>query len=143
MLISRIASSGTILWAKKIESDYWRILGLTEFNNQLFMSYSNTDIIPKSYLMKMDLDGNFIKNISIDNDQQLYTQNKFLKMSNNTFVFLRSLYSQFQVQCFDADLNLLWCKVSIAPDLDSDKNPATNVCLDNSGNIFTYVKLIL
>ena len=139
LVIARISATGNILWARKSTATGYAVNGMNAFNNDVFISYdvSNYDsLTTKSALMKLNLNGDVIKNITMDGASYYgqYGQNKFLMLPNNNLVFMRSVFYQMQIQCFDTDLNLVWSRDE--EDSTAGKNPAMNMCLDNSGNLF-------
>lgn len=137
LVVARISSDGSIIWARKSIETGFSINGMSEINNQLFISYDLTNydsLTTRSEIMKMDLSGVVIKNISMNSDYGQYAQNKFLLMPNNNFLMLRSVFYEIEVQCFDSDLNIVWSKR--VGDSSVTKNPAMNFCLSNSGDVF-------
>ncbi len=137
-LVARIAEDGTVMWAKKSTEPGYTINGMNVINDEIYVSlnYMNYDsAILKSEIMKLDLFGNVSNTISIVTQAYgQYAENKFLKLPDNNIVLLRSMFYEFEIQCFDPNLNLLWSRR--VQDSTAGKNPAMNICLDNSGNLF-------
>jgi hypothetical protein len=137
--VTRISKYGDVMWAKKIEGfNYYNTTGSTLFygNDALYVGFSTFDSLSYSYsqgLMKLDLNGNQLacKTEAADIYNYNYSVNRFGQLPNGNIVMMKSVMSDFEVICFDQNLDVQWAR-SIDPDSGVYKDPGLSLDVEDS-----------